>query len=113
MEKVNEFEKEFRGGDSGVKYLFRGPNTEWGIILLLPGQKLGAHYHEAVEETFYFAEGGGTITVDDVPHKARPGDAFRLVAPERHDIVNDTGQPTKLIFIKCPYRPTDKISVEK
>jgi quercetin dioxygenase-like cupin family protein len=113
MEKVNEFEMEFRGGDSGVKYLFRGPHTDWGVILLLPGQSLAEHYHEEVEETFYFAEGGGTITVDGVPHEARQGDAYRLVAPERHEIANDTDQPTKLVFIKYPYRPKDKVSVEK
>ena len=54
MERVNEKEKEFRFGDSGPKYLFRGPKHEWGIVVLKPGQTLGAHYHNEVEETFTF-----------------------------------------------------------
>lgn len=40
MERVNESEKEFRFGDAGPKYLFRGPRIEWGILVLKPGGSL-------------------------------------------------------------------------
>ena len=111
MERVRESEKEFRGGDSGVKYLLRGPRIDWGVILLLPGQRLGGHYHEEVEETFYVLEGQATFYVDDVKHQLVAGDAVRLEAPERHDVVNDSDQPVKLVFIKCPYLPKDKVTL--
>ena len=38
------------------------------------------------------------------------GDAFRLEPLEKHDIVNDTQEEVKLIFIKTPYLPEDKIT---
>ena len=102
MDKVNESQMAFRGGASGVKYLFRGPQVDWGVILLLPGERLGGHYHEQVEETFYLLSGRVPLV---------PGDAVRLPAPERHDIRNDSGEPAKLVFIKCPYLPKDKIDI--
>lgn len=109
MERVNRDEKEFRGGDSGPKYLFRGPKMEWGILVFKPSQTLGAHYHNEVEETFYFEKGSPQMLVNDISHRARPGDAFRLEPKERHDIINDTQEDVQAIFIKCPYIPTDKV----
>jgi len=111
MEKVKESEKEYRGGDHGVKYLFRGPKIDWGVILLLPGQCLGAHYHHEVEETFYVLEGEASFYVDDVKHPLVAGDAIRLEAPECHDVLNESDQPLKMVFIKCPYLPKDKVTL--
>jgi quercetin dioxygenase-like cupin family protein len=111
MEKVSEAQREYRGGDCGVKYLFRGPRTDWGVILLKPGQTLGGHYHHEVEETFFFLEGTAKMIIDGVEHRAAAGDAFRLVAPEKHDISNDSDSDVKMVFIKCPYLPKDKVSL--
>ncbi len=111
MERVNEADLEFRHGDHGPKYLLRGPRMEWGIIVFRPGQELGRHYHNEVEETFFFLEGTPLMIVDDEEYRVRPGDAFRLEPGEAHNIVNDTGQDTRLIFIKVPYLPEDKVSV--
>ena len=57
MEIVREQDQAYRGGKSGVKYLVRGPNIDWGVILFAPGDELGRHLHREVEETFYFVEG--------------------------------------------------------
>ena len=111
MQKVSEGELAYRGGDSGVKYLFRGPKIDWGVILMLPGQTLGGHYHNEVEETFYVAEGRGTFYVNDQAFAAAAGDAFRLEPSDRHDIRNDSDEPLRLVFIKCPYLPTDKVNL--
>ena len=35
---VNENDKEYRFGDSGPKYLMRGPNVDFGIVRLKPGE---------------------------------------------------------------------------
>jgi len=111
MERVNEHDLEFRGGDSGVKYLFRGPRIDWGVILLKPGEALGGHYHREVEETFYVAEGRGTFVVNGEELPAGTGDAFRMQPQDRHDIRNDCDAPMKLVFIKCPYLPDDKVDI--
>ena len=110
MQKVNEFDLEYRDGDHGVKYLMRGPKTDWGVILMQPGDRLGAHYHNEVEETFYLVDGSCQFTVNDVVHDAVAGDVFRLEPTDRHDIWNNSDADIKFIFIKCPYLPKDKVS---
>ncbi len=110
MQRVNEKECKFREGDWGVKYILRGPRIDWGIILLKPGKTTGAHGHKEVEETFYFIKGSPKMLVNDVEYRVKEGDAFRLEPLEKHDIVNDTREEVKLIFIKTPYLPEDKIT---
>ena len=111
MQKASERELGYRDGDSGVKYMLRGPQIDWGVILLLPGQTLGGHYHEQVEETFYVVSGSAVFTVNGEDHPARQGDALRMEAEDRHDIRNEGYLPLKLLFIKCPYLPKDKVSL--
>lgn len=112
MERVNEYELPFRKGDSGPKYFFRGDRLEWGIIVLKPGEKMGQHGHNEVEEMFYFVEGEPTILINDEPYQVRQGDAFRVSPKEKHDIHNNTNSNVKIVFIKCPYIPEDKITYE-
>ena len=100
MEKINEKDMEFRNGDSGPKYLVKGPKWEGGIIVFKPGQKLGAHLHREVEETFYFMEGTGKIYVDDKENRAVPGDVYRISPGEKHDIFNDGTADLRMMFIK-------------
>jgi len=111
MERVNEKEKEFRFGDSGPKYLFRGPRIEWGILILKPGESLGAHYHNEVEETFYLLDGSAKFLIDGVDYFGGAGDAFRLEPGEKHDILNDSKSLMRAVFIKCPHKPEDKVSI--
>lgn len=111
MQQVSERELEYRDGDHGVKYLFRGPNIDWGVIRLLPGASLGGHYHERVEETFYFTSGSARMVVNGEDHRARVGDAFRMEPGDRHDIVNDTDEVCDVVFMKHPFDKTDKIPI--
>jgi mannose-6-phosphate isomerase-like protein (cupin superfamily) len=109
VQRVSEHDLEYRDGDSGVKYVIRGPRLEWGVILVKPGSMLGGHYHHEVEETFYVIEGKGTFYVNDQPLDIVSGDALRLEPTERHDVLNSGQGPLKLLFIKCPYLPQDKV----
>ncbi|HUU93075.1 MAG TPA: cupin domain-containing protein [Phycisphaerae bacterium] len=112
METVREQDQAYRGGTSGVKYLFRGPRIDWGVILFGPGEELGRHKHSEVEETFYFVEGeGGRIIIDDAEHPIEIGAAFRIEPEEVHNIINDTDTPLKAVFIKSAYQPNDKVNV--
>ena len=111
MQHVNERDLAYRDGDSGVKYLLRGPHIDWGLIRILPGDRLGAHYHQQVEETFYVLAGEGIFTVNDRPYAAGPGDVYRLDPEDRHDITCAGVTPLDLVFIKCPYAPEDKVNL--
>jgi mannose-6-phosphate isomerase-like protein (cupin superfamily) len=109
MKKVNEFEIPFRKGDSGPKYMFRGPNIDWGVLVLNPGEKLGAHYHNKVEETFFFLQGEPVFRVNDTEHRVKVGDAFMLEITDKHDIINDTQDVVRMVFFKYPFDPDDKV----
>ncbi|MFQ6097386.1 MAG: cupin domain-containing protein [Armatimonadota bacterium] len=109
MQKVRESDIEYRHGTHGPKYLFRGPHMEWGLIRLQPGDRMGQHGHRQTDEFFFVIEGTPTILADGERHVAQPGDAFYLTPEEMHDIVNEGDATTRLVFMKAPYNPTDKI----
>ena len=109
MERVNANELEYRSGDAGVKYLFRGPRIDWGVLRMKPGDTLGRHYHERIEETFYFPAGTPTMVVNGERFRIRAGDAVRLEPEDTHDIINDTEEVVDCVFIKSAYDPKDKV----
>ena len=111
MERINENDLDYRDGDSGVKYFIRGPRIDWGVWRFLPGQSLKLHYHDEVEETFYFTKGSPKMIVQDEAFRIQPGDVVRLEPGERHDIINDTEEACEGAFIKSIYAPKDKVSV--
>ena len=110
MKRINEKDFQFRGGESGVKYLMRGPSIDWGLILLKPGEQLAekAHGHKLLDETFYFVEGDGVMIVDDEDFNALEGSVFLVEPKEMHNIRNDSQKPIKIVFIKGDYKPDDK-----
>jgi len=112
MEHVNANDLSYRKGDSGPKYLFRGPRIDWGVLRFNPGERLGNHKHAEVEETFYFTKGAPLMIVDGQEIRVQVGDAFRLEPGDVHNIVNDTDEPIEAVFIKSTFNPKDKIDVE-
>jgi mannose-6-phosphate isomerase-like protein (cupin superfamily) len=109
MKKVNEDEFQYRNGDSGPKYLMRGPNIDWGVMLVKPGKKMGKHGHAKTEETFYFLKGTGNMIVNDKAHPAKAGDVFLIEPREYHDVENTGSEDMKVLFMKYPYLLEDKI----
>ena len=110
MKRVNEKDFQYRGGESGVKYLMRGPSIDWGLILLKPGEQMAdkAHGHKLLDETFYFVEGDGVMIVDGKDFNALEGSVFLVEPKEMHNIRNDSQKPIKIVFIKGDYKPDDK-----
>ncbi len=113
MERVNEHEQPYRNGTSGVKYFFRGPNIDWGVIRFAPGEQLGLHLHQEVEETFYFPAAEPLMVIDGKEYRVRKGDAFRIPPGESHNILNDTPAPMDAVFIKSSFRPKDKVDLKE
>ncbi len=111
MRKVHENDFEYRNKDSGIKYLMRGPSIDWGVILIKPGDSMGeeAHGHNIIDETFYFVEGDGVISIDDKDYQASQGSVFLCEQKEMHNIRNESDKPIKVVFIKGEYKPDDKI----
>ena len=110
IKKVNENDFEYRGGESGVKYLMRGPSIDWGLIFLKPGESMAskAHGHKEIDETFYFVEGDGVMIVNGKDISAPQGSVYLLEPNELHNIRNDSKKDLKIVFIKGEYKPEDK-----
>ncbi len=89
----------------------RGPNIDWGVIRLKPGEKMDSkdHGHNIVDETFYFVEGDAVMIVNGKEHNAPQGSVFLIEPKEMHNVRNDSSKPIKLVFIKSKYLPDDKI----
>jgi quercetin dioxygenase-like cupin family protein len=64
-----------------------------------------------VEETFYFLRGQACLRVNGRELKAIAGDVYRLEPEERHEVRNDGADEVKLVFIKAPFLPEDKVDV--
>ena len=98
-------------GKGGVKYMIRGPQIDWGIIELAPGEEKSSHYHEHLAETFYVMTGTMTFIVAGQKEMDLPaGTAIRFTENESHGLKNKSRSlHSKMIFIKEQYLPQDKV----
>ena len=46
-------DREYRFGDSGPKYLMKGPRSNFAVVQFQAGQDFKAHYHNVMEENFF------------------------------------------------------------
>ena len=109
---VNENEREYRFGDSGPKYLMKGPRSNFALVAFTPGQDFKAHYHNVMEENFYFLEGEIVIVVDGVVNHLTAGDLIHIEPGEIHYCINNYDKPMKMISTLAPYTNPDKVDVE-
>ena len=100
---VNEEDKEYRFGDSGPKYLMKGPRMNFALVQFQAGQDFKAHYHNVMEENFYILEGEVDIVVDGVVNHLRPGQMIHIEPGEIHYVINNSGAPMKMISTLAPY----------
>lgn len=101
-------------GDAGVRYLQQGPDLEWGILKMKPGQSskdYGRHIHRVVEETFYLLSGSLKVIINGEEHRLEPGQALVVEPNDYHDLINDTSEDIVALFMKHPYLPEDRIPV--
>ncbi len=113
MLKIHEDEREYRYGDHGTKYFYRGPRMNAGAVLLRPGDHFEAHKHAIMEETVYVVEGSVVITLDGTPYELGPGDFFRIDPGEVHFLDNVGDVPCKYIISAAPFVAGDKILLEE
>ncbi len=113
MNKINESEVEYRFGDSGPKYLRRGPHLGTGIVQFQPHQDFPCHYHNTMEESFLIIEGELDFYIDDKKITCKVGDLITASPGESHYIINNTDKIAKAVFMLAPYTLNDKVVVEK
>ncbi len=109
---INENDREYRFGDSGPKYLMKGPRMNFAIVQFQAGQDFKAHYHNIMEENFYILEGEVDIVVDGVVHHLTQGQLIHIEPSEVHYVVNNSKGIVKMISTLAPYTDPDKVDVE-
>ena len=109
---VNENEREYRFGDSGPKYLMKGPRMNFAMVQFQPGQDFKAHYHNVMEENFFILEGEIDIVVAGVVNHLKAGDLIHIEPGEIHYCINNYDKPMKMISTLAPFTDPDKVEVE-
>lgn len=108
----NEKDREYRFGDSGPKYLMKGPRMNFALVQFQAGQDFKAHYHKVMEEDFFILEGGVDLVVDGVVHHLVEGDFIHIEPGEVHYVVNRSNCKVKMVSTLAPFQEVDKVEVE-
>ena len=113
MVKVHESEREYRFGDSGPKYLRKGPFLGSGIVVFKPGQDFQGHHHQIMEESFFILEGKLDFYINDILVPCVAGDLITAEPGETHYIINNSDEWAKAVFMLAPYQLSDKVVDDK
>ena len=109
---VNENEKEYRFGDSGPKYLMKGPRMNFALVQFNAGEDFTAHYHNIMEENFFILEGEIDIVVDGKVNHLKAGDLIHIEPGEVHYCINNSSARVKMVSTLAPYQEVDKVEVK-
>ncbi len=109
---IDEKDREYRFGDSGPKYLMKGPRSNFAVVQFQAGQDFKAHYHNVMEEKFFILEGEVDIFVDGVKHTVKKGQLIHIEPNEVHYVVNNSNSVVKMISTLAPYMDADKVEVD-
>jgi quercetin dioxygenase-like cupin family protein len=110
---VNESEREYRFGDSGPKYLRKGPHLSAGIVAFNPGQDFECHYHKIMEESFLIIEGELDFHINGKLVKCSKGDLITAEPGDAHYIINSSDKISKAVFMLAPFQLQDKFIVKE
>ncbi len=109
---IHENEREYRFGNSGPKYLMKGPRMNFAIVQFQPGEDFKAHFHNTMEENFFILEGEVDIVVDGTVHHLVPGQLIHIEPAEIHYVMNNGKVPVKMISTLAPFEEVDKVEVD-
>ena len=109
---INENEREYRFGDSGPKYILKGPRMNYALVQFQAGQDFPAHYHNVMEENFFILEGEVDIVVDGKVNHLKEGDFIHIEPGEIHYVINKSDAKIKMVSTLAPYQEVDKVEVE-
>ena len=109
---IDEKDKEYRFGNSGPKYLMKGPRANFAIVQFQAGEDFAAHYHDIMEENFYIEEGEVDIIVDNKLYHLKQGQFIHIEPKEVHYVKNNSDKPVRMISVLAPYQIQDKTTVE-
>jgi putative monooxygenase len=101
-----------RGGELRV---LLGPRTVgstsgfMGVATLLPGERIGEHYHPYSEEFLYVTRGEIVVDVNGRAVTLSPGEALYIPVDVRHRLRNVGDGPAEAVFHLGPLAPRPEL----
>jgi putative monooxygenase len=101
-----------RGGELRV---LLGPKTVGstsgflGVARLLPGERIGEHYHPYSEEFLYVTKGQLVVDLDDQAIPLGTGEALFIPVRARHRLRNTGYEPAEAVFQLGPLAPRPEL----
>ena len=100
---TNENEHTYRFVDHGPKYIAVGPNIDFGVVVITPGEEHPCHAHVKQEESFFALEGECEVWVDGALVVLKAGDYLQCSPGEAHYFRNVSDKNFKSVFVKSPH----------
>ena len=72
--------------------------TQFAFGKFLPGEECALHLHPTMEECFYFIDGEGEYTVNDVVYMIRPKCFLRIPVNTMHALKATGDQPLTFVY---------------
>ena len=90
-------------------------SVEIAMCVFSPGEIADLHYHEVMEEIYFFIEGEGEIELDGIWHKVKVEDAVAIPVRTKHRIRNSsTESRLRFLSINSPsWTEDDMIRIKK
>ena len=88
-------------------------NVEIAMCIFSPGEMAELHYHDVMEEIYFFIEGEGQIELNDSWHKVKAEDSVPIPVKTKHRVHNTSkDKPLRFLSVNSPHwRDNDMIRV--
>ena len=107
---VTSIEKETEKNADFRRVLYTGKHSQLVLMNIKPGEEIGEETHEDVDQFFRFERGEGKVTINDVEHSIKDGDAVIVPAGARHNVINTSKRANlKLYTIYSPPEHQDGV----
>ena len=96
---VQQIRSELNRHARGVKHVFisnkdtRTALTQFAYGIMAPGDQSGVHFHETMDEYFYFIKGNGVYEIGDQSVEIIPETFVSITSGTSHNLIN-TGDST-------------------
>jgi mannose-6-phosphate isomerase-like protein (cupin superfamily) len=88
--------------DAFRRVVHTGEHEQVVLMTLPPHGEIGEEVHPDTDQVFYFVDGEGEASVGGEDLAVVPGDLVFVEAGTRHNIVNRTAMPLRLITVYAP-----------
>ncbi len=106
---VTNIEQDTLNNENFRKVVFTAPHCQLVLMMLLPGEEIGAEVHENVDQFFRIEKGQGKVVI--AGEESQISDGFAIVVPAgtEHNVINTGPEPLKLYTIYSPAHHKDGV----